>query len=103
MRLLLGACLAIGAAVLSAATAPPLVEAVKAGDEAAIRRLVRNRTAVNTPEADGTTALHWAVRADDIATVRLLLRAGAKVNAANRYGVTPLALAALESERADRR
>jgi uncharacterized protein len=92
---LLGACLAIGAAVLSAATAPPLVEAVKAGDEAAIRRLVRNRTAVNTPEADGTTALHWAVRADDIATVRLLLRAGAKVNAANRYGVTPLALAAL--------
>jgi len=91
---LLSACLALGAA-LSAANAPPLVEAVKAGDEAAIRRLVRSRTAVNTPEADGTTALHWAVRADDIATVRLLLRAGARVNAANRYGVTPLVLAAL--------
>jgi len=94
VALLLSACLALGAA-LSAANAPPLVEAVKAGDEAAIRRLVRSRTAVNTPEADGTTALHWAVRADDIATVRLLLRAGARVNAANRYGVTPLALAAL--------
>jgi uncharacterized protein len=94
-RLLLSACLAIGAATLSAATAPPLIEAVKSGDEAAIRRLARNRTVVNTPEADGTTALHWAVRADDIVTVRLLLRAGARVNAANRYGVTPLALAAL--------
>jgi uncharacterized protein len=88
-------CLVIGAAALSAAAASPLVEAVKAGDQAAIRRLVRSRTAVNTPEADGTTALHWAVRADDAATVRLLLRAGAQVNAANRYGVTPLALAAL--------
>jgi ankyrin repeat protein len=50
---------------------------------------------VNTPDADGTTALHWAVRADDTATVRVLLRAGALVNAANRYGVTPLALAVL--------
>jgi len=93
--LLLGGCLGLAVPVLGAATAPPLVEAVKAGDQAAVRRLARNRTAVNTPEADGTTALHWAVRADDVAMVRLLLRAGAQVNAANRYGVTPLALAAL--------
>jgi ankyrin repeat protein len=87
--------LLLAASALSAATAPPLIEAVKSRDEAAIRRLVRDRAAVNTAEADGTTALHWAVRGDDVATVRLLLRAGAQVNAANRYGVTPLALAAL--------
>ena len=49
---------------------------------------------VNAPEADGTTALHWACAADDVETVRLLLRAGADAKAANRYGVTPLALAA---------
>jgi len=90
---LLGLCLALAASVVAAAATPPLIEAVKSGDQAAVRRLARSRAAVNTPEADGTTALHWAVRADDIVTVRLLLRAGANVNAANRYGVTPLALA----------
>jgi ankyrin repeat protein len=86
---------ALGMDALSAAGGPPLVDAVKAGDQAAIRRLARNRAAVNAAEADGTTALHWAARADDAATVRLLLQAGAQVNAANRYGVTPLAVAAL--------
>ena len=91
---LLGLCLALAASVVAAAATPPLIEAVKSGDQAAVRRLARSRAAVNTPEADGTTALHWAVRADDIVTVRLLLRAGANVNEANRYGVTPLALAA---------
>jgi len=93
--IVIGVCLALPASMVVAATAPPLIEAVKSGDQAAVRRLARSRAVVNRPEADGTTALHWAVRADDIVTVRLLLRAGANVNAANRYGVTPLALAAL--------
>ncbi len=48
---------------------------------------------VNTPEADGTTALHWAVDGDHPELVELLLHAGASVKAANRYGVTPLWLA----------
>jgi ankyrin repeat protein len=89
------ASLALGVDALTAASGPPLVDAVKAGDQATIRRLARNRAAVNAAEADGTTALHWAVRGDDAATVRLLLRAGAHVNVKNRYGVTPLAVAAL--------
>ena len=92
---LLGVCVLVGAEALGAAPATPLIEAVKAGDHAAIRRLARDRAAVAAPEPDGTTALHWAVRADDATTVRLLLQAGAKVNAVNRYGVTPLALASL--------
>jgi uncharacterized protein len=71
----------------------PLIEAVKAADEAAVRALVIRRVDVNTPEADGTTALHWAVEGDHAELVQLLLRAGASVNAANRYGVTPLWLA----------
>jgi ankyrin repeat protein len=57
--------------------------------------LPQQRVDVNKPEADGTTALHWAVRNDDVQLVDRLIRAGANVKAANRYGVTPLYLAAV--------
>src|SRR5919204_332675 len=70
-----------------------LVEAVKAGDRAEALALLRQHAGVNTPEADGTTALHWAVRRDDLDLTDRLIRAGADVTAANRYGVTPLYLA----------
>ncbi len=76
-----------------AAGSVTLIEAVKAGNRAAIRTLAR-RSTVNSSEADGMTALHWAVRADDAETVDVLIRAGANASAANRYGVTPLSLAA---------
>jgi ankyrin repeat protein len=56
--------------------------------------LVKQGADVNAPEADGTTALHWAVRANDPRTVDLLIRAGANVKAVNRYGVSPVFLAA---------
>ena len=74
-----------------------LVDAVKAGNRDAVRALLKQpaaTAAVNTPEADGTTALHWAARADDVDMARLLTGAGANANAVNRYGVTPLSLAA---------
>jgi len=80
---------------LDAATSLPLVDAVKDGDRATVRSLLKSKTDVNAREADGTTALHWAVRADDQELIRLLLRAGADARAANRYGVTPLQLAAV--------
>jgi ankyrin repeat protein len=70
-----------------------VVEAVKAGDQAAVTSLLRRRVSVNTPEPDGTTALHWAVREDDLALADKLIRAGADVKAANRYGVTAMYLA----------
>src|SRR5437763_7083131 len=85
---------ALLAVSLSAANSSTLVEAVKAGDRAAVRTLL-TRSTVNAPEADGMTALHWAVRADDVETAQLLIRAGANVSAANRYGITPLSLAAM--------
>ena len=70
------------------------VDAVKQGNKATVRALLKQRADVKSAEADGTTALHWAVQADDLEMTQLLVRAGANVNAANRYGVTPLSLAA---------
>ena len=71
----------------------PLIDAVKASDQSAVRRLLKQHADVNGAETDGTTALHWAVRADDRDTVSLLLKNGAKANAVNRYGVMPLQVA----------
>jgi uncharacterized protein len=70
-----------------------LVQAVKNGDAATVRALVKAKADSNSAEPDGTTALHWAVQRGDVAMADLLLKAGATVGAANRYGVTPLSLA----------
>jgi ankyrin repeat protein len=71
-----------------------LIDAVKAGNAPVVRTLLKQRPDVNSQEADGMTALHWAVRNNDVETAQLLIRAGANVKAANRYGVTPIGLAA---------
>src|SRR5580698_1367173 len=71
-----------------------LADAVMSGDKEILRTLPTDRATINTPQPDGTTALHWAVRRDDLSTADALLKAGADVKAANRYGVTPIALAA---------
>jgi ankyrin repeat protein len=86
--------LALAAGVHGIESSTPLIDAIKAGDQSAVRALLGRRIDVNAPEADGTTALHWAARADDRGTVALLLKRGAKPEAVNRYGVTPLQLAA---------
>lgn len=70
-----------------------LADAVAQQDKDATRALLRRRADVNTPQADGATALHWASHWDDLETADLLLRAGANVNATNDYGATPLSLA----------
>lgn len=70
-----------------------LVEAVKRQDKAAARALLNQNLDVNTRQADGATALHWAAHWDDAEIAGLLIRAGADVNAANDHGVTALALA----------
>src|ERR1019366_1625997 len=87
--------LALGLAGSAVAPGPAVIEAVKQGNREALRTLIKAHGDVNAPEADGTTALHWAVPADDLATVNLLLGAHANVTAANRYGVKPLSLAAV--------
>ena len=73
----------------------PLMEAVRAGDTAAVEALLGDGASPRTAEIDGTTALHWAAHHDHSAIAGLLLEAGAAVDATNRYGVTPLALASL--------
>ena len=73
-----------------------------AGDEAAgqdrFRALGGERSAwaaldgadVNTAEADGTTALHWAALRNDAESVARLIGSGADVNAQNDLGATAL-------------
>lgn len=80
---------------LTVAAAAPLVDAVKSGNRAAALALLDQRVDVNTPEPDGTTALHWAVHQNDLDLTERLLRAGANVNAKNDFGVTPMSEAAL--------
>jgi ankyrin repeat protein len=70
-----------------------LVEVIKNQDKDAVRVMLEQRADVNTSEADGATALHWAVDLDDLDTAEQLIRAGANVNAANELGITPLWLA----------
>ena len=70
-----------------------LIEAVKQEDAATARALIKGDVDVNTPQADGATALHWAVYRNDLDTAELLVEAGANVNATNDFGVMPLSLA----------
>ncbi|RPH61156.1 MAG: ankyrin repeat domain-containing protein [Acidobacteria bacterium] len=81
--------------VVVLAAGAPLVDAVKSGDRAAALALLEQRVDVNTPEPDGTTALHWAVHQNDLDLAERLLRAGANVNAKNDYGATPMSEAAI--------
>ena len=77
----------------TAATDPPLVQAVKSRDVESVRELLKQRPAgidVNAAQGDGTTALHWAAHRDDLAIADLLIRAGARANVANDLGTTPL-------------
>ena len=69
---------------------PPIVEAGKNDDKAALRSLIQQKTNVNAADADGSTALLWAAYHDDVEAADLLLRAGAKPNLATDLGVTPL-------------
>jgi len=85
---------------ISAVAAPTLVDAVKSGDKPAATSLIKQKSGINTPEPDGTTALQWAVRNGDRDLADQLLAAGADVKAANRYGVTALYLACLNGDSA---
>src|SRR5207253_2792843 len=81
------------AAASVAAEKPSLADAAEQRDRTLIRSLLDSGADVNTAQADGTTALHWAVYNDDAETAGLLVKRGANVNTANRYGVPPLSLA----------
>jgi ankyrin repeat protein len=62
-------------------------------DWPAVSAQISAKADLNTAQADGTTALHWAAYHDKADIVTQLLAAGAKPDPANRYGITPLLLA----------
>lgn len=68
----------------------PVTKAVKAGDLAAVRKLIAARADVNVLSGDGSAPLLWAVHSSDINMVQVLIAAGAKVDVPNNYGITPL-------------
>lgn len=70
-----------------------LADAAMNQDDQAVRSLLKLHADVNAPQADGTTALHWAARWNDVEMTDALIAAGANVKARNRFGSTPLALA----------
>ncbi len=85
---------------LCAAGRSEVADAAMHGDNSALRTLLQQKADVNAPQADGTTALHWAVRADDLEMTETLLRAGASPSAANQSGATPMLLAAMNGNAA---
>ena len=70
-----------------------LLEAVRSGNQEAVRSLLQQGADVNAALADGATALAWAVHRDDLQLSELLIQNGANPNAQNSLGVTPLSLA----------
>ena len=97
-RLRFAALLLTAAGSLAAGADTRFADAAMRGDTEGLRSMLSDRTAINTPQSDGTTALHWAVRHDDITTTDALIQAGANVKATNRYGVTPMSLAATNGD-----
>ena len=72
-----------------------LVDAIQRQDFEAARDLLdAGAVDVDSPQADGATAIAWAAHWDALDTARRLIQTGANVNAANELGVTPLMLAA---------
>lgn len=86
------------AGVLVAATAfaagSEIADAAMQRNRDQVRTLLARKVDVNAPQADGTTALHWAIRWNDVETARALLQAGANPTLATQEGATPMFLAA---------
>lgn len=78
-----------------AAGGSEVADAAMRDDAPAVRALLARKADPNVPQADGTTALHWAVRANDLELAGILLKAGAHVSTANQSGATPMQLAAM--------
>jgi ankyrin repeat protein len=80
-----------------------LIQAVKTKDVQAVRALVKQRIDVNTPQGDGSTALHWAARIDDLAIADVLIRAGRTGKRRERHRCSAAASGVPEPERGDGR
>jgi ankyrin repeat protein len=76
--------------LVQAAGDSAVTKAVKAGDIAAVRKLIASKADVNAVSGDGSSPLLWAAYNSDIDSAKALVAAGAKADVANNYGVTPL-------------
>ena len=94
LKNLIIALIAFGGNSLLAEDQNSIVDAAKAQDLSSLRILLDSGENVNSPDSDGSIALHWAVHSDSLEMTRLLIRAGSDVNAKNRYEVAALSLAA---------
>ncbi|MEJ2240501.1 MAG: ankyrin repeat domain-containing protein, partial [Gemmatimonadales bacterium] len=72
-----------------------VADAVMEGDTSALDALLDEGANINSPQVDGSTALHWAVYRNDIDTAQLLIEAGADPSAVTRAGISPLYMASL--------
>ena len=97
-RICVAALLSIG--MLAAAVKSEIADAAMQRNLSAVRSLLQQGADVNTPQIDGTTALHWAVRANNLELTELLIHAGAHVSTANKAGATPLLLATINGNAA---
>jgi ankyrin repeat protein len=70
-----------------------LADTAEQGDHVTVRALVEAHADLNSPQADGMTALHWAAFRDDLPTAQALASAKPNANATNRWGVAPLSIA----------
>jgi ankyrin repeat protein len=88
-------------AILTAAGASSVADAVMQGDREAARALLQKGADVNAAQSDGMTALHWAAVKSDVELAKMLLYAGANVKAATRLGgYTPLLMASKNGDAA---
>ncbi len=76
------------------AGAAAFVEAAMNGNREVVRALLKDGADVNTTQADGMTALHWAAQKGDVELAKVLLYASANLKATTRIGgYTPLLIA----------
>jgi uncharacterized protein len=78
-----------------------VVEAAMSGNREAVRALLKEGADVNTAQADGMTALHWAAQKGDVELAKVLLYASANLRATTRIGgYTPLLIASRNGDAA---